>query len=173
LAKKAYGDKLIKYLDVLNFEKANYNALDGEKIEEALELVDIIYEARDKNYAKIHKISKSQPPIREEEEDSYEEKLRRQELDLVYDRPVKMVPPSRLYIKRNSITSLNWNEERKSTPTPQKRMKRAVSKVKAFAAFGNLKTERTMSSESMVSGYFPSDMRHTNMNFTSSSIKNS
>jgi len=178
LEKKAYGDKLTKYLDVLNFEKANYNALNGDKIEEALELVDVIYEAREKSAAKKNKsVTKPKEPIYEEEEDSYEERLRRQELDLVYDRPVKMVPPSRLYLKRNSLTSINFHpEERKSIASQdssQKKFKRGVTKPRPSGAFGNFRTERTMSSDSMMSGHFPSDMRHTNISWTSTSIKNS
>jgi len=114
--------------------------------------------------------------IYEELEDSYEERLRRQELDLVYDKPVKMVPPSRLYLKRNSLTSINFlPEERKSTisqDSSQKKFRKGTTKARAVGAFGNLRTERTMSSESMMSGYFPGEMRHTNISWTSTSIKN-
>ena len=98
LAEKVYGEDFKKYLDVLNYERANYNGVDPQGIEKACELVDVIYDAKQRSasttarrpadpvYNGIGGFTRKKEPF----------------VDEVYQKPAKEVPRSKLFLRHDS-----------------------------------------------------------------------
>jgi len=135
-----YGEKLTKYLDLINYEKANYNAVDGSRLEEAYELVNIIYKGREnKKKSQIERHKKTEESLYDDENDKNRDE------DQVYKKPIRTPPPSKIHIRRNSITSFHWHAERESSPvggqSPRIKMKRAAAMIANVAALKALKIQ--------------------------------
>ncbi len=124
LHQEIYGERFTKYLDLINYEKANYNAVDGEKLEEAYELVDLIYKGKEKADKSSQKVKQIKRFRRGSNADN----------DDIDCKITKSPPPTKIHIRNRSMTSITWNEDNPKGNSSKLKMKRAVAAMSGVSA---------------------------------------